>query len=224
LDGQEAVLLSDKYKFDLVLMDIQMPKMDGYEATTQIRSQSGPNQNIPIIALTASALVIEKDKAKLVGMDGVLTKPFTPDQLKHTLNKYLRNDFSNNTIKSETISMETIPIDKQLNQDILIEYFGNDKDFKKMVFETFVEDIDFQIDEFKSLFMEKQWENIAKLAHKMKPSFSMVGLKHTEQLLKSIESGIKTQGINDIIINQAETFISSFPEIFNLVKTELKNI
>lgn len=88
-DGHEAVELATKQHFDLILMDIQMPVMDGYEAAIQIRNSVNPNQNTPIIALTASVMAAEQSKAISVGMNGVLTKPFMPSQLEEVLSKYL---------------------------------------------------------------------------------------------------------------------------------------
>ena len=70
---------------DLVLMDLQMPEIDGYEATEMIRKQFPQLQKIPIIALTASATRDVKDKAIAAGLDDFVTKPFVPDKLKEVL-------------------------------------------------------------------------------------------------------------------------------------------
>ncbi|MFT5801943.1 MAG: CheY-like chemotaxis protein, partial [Nonlabens sp.] len=66
----------------LVLMDIQMPEMDGYRTTAEIRKNADPRKrDVPIIALTASAFLTEKDKAKLFGMNDHVGKPFGPEDL-----------------------------------------------------------------------------------------------------------------------------------------------
>lgn len=220
-DGREAVRISKLRKFDLILMDIQMPNLNGYEATVSIRSEFGPNQKTPIIALTASAMVIEKDKASDAGMNGVLTKPFTPDQLKRTLNKYLSKEIEKS---QENAKIEEVLIDNQINQAILIDYFGRDVDFKKVVFETFIEEIESQIEEFKVLLKDKKWSDLGELAHKMKPSFSMVGLQKTELLLKSIETGIIMGTITKEIESQIDVFLTNFPQTFILVKEEYNNL
>lgn len=81
-DGLEALEAFEHAYFDLVLMDIQMPKMDGYRATAEIRkSTDARKRDVPIIALTASAFLTEKEKAKLFGMNDHVGKPFGPEDL-----------------------------------------------------------------------------------------------------------------------------------------------
>ena len=78
----------DKYavgKYDVILMDIQMPQMDGYTATQKIREMDA---DIPIIALTASATLGNQDRAFLVGMNDYVTKPFNPKELFQKIAKY----------------------------------------------------------------------------------------------------------------------------------------
>ncbi len=81
-NGAEALEAFNNSYFDLVLMDIQMPVMDGYRATAEIRKSTDPRKrDVPIIALTASAFLTEKEKAKLFGMNDHVGKPFGPDDL-----------------------------------------------------------------------------------------------------------------------------------------------
>ncbi|MBT8218196.1 MAG: response regulator [Bacteroidia bacterium] len=81
-NGIEALEAHKTRFFDLILMDIQMPLMDGYKTTAEIRNNPDPQKSqVPIIALTASAFLSEKEKAKLFGMDDHLGKPFSPDEL-----------------------------------------------------------------------------------------------------------------------------------------------
>lgn len=81
-DGIEALEILKNRTFDLCLMDIQMPKMDGYRATAEIRKHVNPLvREIPVIALTASAFLSEREKAKLFGMNDHVGKPFAPEEL-----------------------------------------------------------------------------------------------------------------------------------------------
>ncbi len=81
-DGKVAALAAERGSFDCILMDCQMPVMDGYQATIRLRSQGA---SLPIIALTAHALVDERSKCLAVGMNDVLCKPISLDLLGETL-------------------------------------------------------------------------------------------------------------------------------------------
>ena len=88
-NGREGVEMAQNELFDLILMDIQMPEMDGYEATINIRNKANANQQTPIIALTASAMLTQKDKAFTIGMNDYVSKPFNPTQLLEKLSLFL---------------------------------------------------------------------------------------------------------------------------------------
>ena len=91
-NGQEAVELSSANHYDLILMDCQMPELDGYEATRAIRQHEraeSPTVRIPIIALTAHAMAGDREKCLAAGMDGHLSKPFTKHQLAEMLKDWL---------------------------------------------------------------------------------------------------------------------------------------
>ena len=90
-NGLEALDAFQTSYFDLVLMDIQMPKMDGYRATAEIRkSTDARKRDVPIIALTASAFLTEKEKAKLFGMNDHVGKPFGPEDLLDKISNSLK--------------------------------------------------------------------------------------------------------------------------------------
>lgn len=91
VNGREAVEMLSRQRFDLVLMDIQMPEMDGYEATAVIRDRSSPvlDHNVPIVALTAHAAPVFRDECLARGMDDYLSKPFSSAGLMEMLYKWL---------------------------------------------------------------------------------------------------------------------------------------
>lgn len=88
-DGAQGVQAADKLKYDLILMDVQMPVMDGFEATKNIRSGSGPNVLTPIVALTANAMQSDKNACLASGMDDFLTKPFSKTDLIEALHRQM---------------------------------------------------------------------------------------------------------------------------------------
>ena len=92
-DGAEAIALARKNDYEVILMDIQMPRVDGREATQQIRQMPG-HRRTPIIAMTANAFAKDKAQYLAAGMTACLIKPFNPDQLFAILLRALsRDDF-----------------------------------------------------------------------------------------------------------------------------------
>jgi CheY-like chemotaxis protein len=87
-NGIEAVKLATAKSYQAILMDCQMPKMDGYTATTQLRQHEHPGQHVPIIAMTAGALAEDKQRCLAACMDDYLSKPIDPEQLRAALNRW----------------------------------------------------------------------------------------------------------------------------------------
>jgi two-component system, sensor histidine kinase and response regulator len=89
-NGRQALEALEKERFDLILMDMQMPEMDGFETTAAIRQRESANgQHLPIVALTAHAMKGDSEKCLAAGMDGYLSKPIRPQELDAVLKHYL---------------------------------------------------------------------------------------------------------------------------------------
>jgi CheY-like chemotaxis protein len=89
-NGREALLALEREEFDLVLMDVQMPEMDGFEATSEIRSrEQTTGRHLPIIAMTAHAMKGDEEQCLRAGMDGYITKPIRPQELFRVIEQFL---------------------------------------------------------------------------------------------------------------------------------------
>jgi CheY-like chemotaxis protein len=89
-NGREALEALEKESFDLVLMDVQMPEMDGLAATVAIREkENGTNTHVPVVALTAHAMKGDRERCLTAGMDGYLSKPIRPPELDAILETYV---------------------------------------------------------------------------------------------------------------------------------------
>jgi PAS domain S-box-containing protein len=108
-NGREAVQMVHNHSFDLILMDCEMPEMDGYEATRAIRASEPPGQHIPIVALTAHAMKGDSERSAQVGMDDHLTKPISVKGLADIIRKWqvICDDRESEASSVDRISRET---------------------------------------------------------------------------------------------------------------------
>jgi len=203
-NGEMALKQAENEIFDLVLMDIQMPIMNGYETTKAIRKLSNANKDIPIIALTASALVDERKKVLEVGMNDHLSKPFSPDQLRTAV---------------EALILGTGKVKFQLDQSYFEEFYGDDDTFKNEMLQIFLKNIDDEMKQLKEAVVESNNEKVYQVAHKNKSSFLMAGLGQLEPILKQIEE-LASKNLNDYH-NLAEELFDSMPSAIESVKKEI---
>ena len=196
-NGKQAIKQLEKGEFDLILMDIQMPEMNGYEASRHIRKmKANANAAVPIIALTASALLDERKKALNSGMNEHLAKPFTPDQLYKVINQFIPE-------KKRICHAEQM--EHYINRNQLAALYGNDETFMKSMIRKFLSNTPEYIQLMKTYFYHRRWNDLEKVAHKCKPTFGMVGLSRIQDLVEQIEQqsrGLKNVSESERILKQ----------------------
>ena len=196
-----------------------MPVMDGYETTIRIRSmENNNNQDIPIIALTASALVDEKEKAIAAGMNFHLSKPFLPEQLLNIFDQLTLGELSEGQTTSNHFSFS-----EELDVQYLESFYLGDLDRAQLMFQIFLSNIDSEIDKLKQLFDSENWSELVTLAHRIKPNFVMVGLgKLTDQMLKIEQAGKEQDSIS--LRQLVPEFLRDFEATHQLVANELARL
>ncbi|MEZ5041047.1 MAG: response regulator [Saprospiraceae bacterium] len=219
-NGREAVEKAQQERFDLILMDISMPEMDGYEATIAIRNTKNPNQHTPIVALTASALVTKKEKAFQIGMTDYMPKPFKPMHLLQKIQNYIKPE---QTSLKEMEENTTFTFNDKLDVATLTVLYEDDLEYAADLFETFLDYTVKELEPLKALIEAEDWVNTKSLAHKLKPTFSMVGLPQLEAKMLEIELNAleqahkKTmQGLYEEVVESLNAFIPIIAE--DLVK------
>jgi len=137
-DGLAALAAWQTGHFDLILMDCQMPKMDGYEATRAIRKLEDGKRHIPIVALTAHAMKGDEDKCRAAGMDDYLTKPIDRGKLEGCLDRLLPSTGSTGLMQA--IGAEHAPLQLCIPVDwaALLESLDGDKEFARELVEAFI--------------------------------------------------------------------------------------
>ncbi|RFS14298.1 PAS domain S-box protein [Emticicia sp. C21] len=218
-DGKKAVELAQEQVFDIILMDIQMPNMDGYEATIHIRNTENPNQKTPIVALTASAMIDQKNRAMAVGMNDFISKPFTPNHLLGTIQEYLN---AKKAPAKEVVSSTGGKI--ELNRACLNEMYGDDKEYAADMFHTFLDEVVPDFGTLQSLINGTDWENLAKAVHKLKPTLAMVGLTELEKRMLDFEENIKQAPEKDALLKTWKNIFEDINQSLPLIQNELAKL
>ncbi len=202
-NGRIAVEMAQNQHFDLILMDIQMPEMDGIEATEIIRKL--PNTklaNIPIIALTANALKGDNHLYFQAGMNDYITKPYTEEKLYSVLSKFLPANSHASTTKVEVVKTgprilveEDTPLianqflDVQLYDLTMVRQIGKgNPDFIGKMVALFLDQLPNDIVKLKEHTEKEDWDALSKLAHRMKPSIEGMGIHSLKTIIRELET------------------------------------
>jgi CheY-like chemotaxis protein len=201
-NGQVALGKLRSGNIDLILMDIQMPVMDGFEATKAIRFGDEQTKNVPIIALTANATPKILERCIASGMNDHLAKPFTPEELFRILGKYL-------DIKSES-SKQNDSIFQIKFTSVDLSFLGkvsnNDSAFVKDVISSFVTSTPLMLNNIQLAKSTSDTTMIARNIHKIKPSLTMLGLSKTKELADYLEVELAGKNLTDYVKQGVDKF------------------
>jgi signal transduction histidine kinase/CheY-like chemotaxis protein len=166
-NGQQAVELAQRESFDLILMDVQMPVMGGFDATRIIRERERESpRHIPIVALTARAMKGDREQCLAAGMDSYLTKPFRAEEL------YAMVDALG--VPHATPASPSVSVDASVS-DAILERFLGDRDLLCVVAQTFVERVPVLLDELDDAVTRRDAEGVHQAAHSLKGSVGNFG-------------------------------------------------
>ncbi|MDX1348967.1 MAG: PAS domain S-box protein [Putridiphycobacter sp.] len=207
-NGQEAIDLLDRCTFDIVLMDVRMPVMDGIRATEFIRKER--RNKVPIIALTANALKGDNESCLKAGMNDYISKPFQQEELLAVLIKYGRTDES--PVQLELSEEETTSINESLiDLTKLSITTNNDQKFMQKMVELFVADTPEQIDAIELAVSDSNWDEVSRIAHKIKPSIDYVAVENLQNAVRQIEANPANYGPKrmTVFINQIRQLVAA---------------
>ena len=188
--------------FDLVLLDIRMPRMDGFEVLRIIRGEL--QLTMPVIVLTASVLQNEKGKCIELGANDYMSKPFTRKQLETTLTNYLGPTPAQDSL----LKVEELP---HFTFDNLL-ILDNKETIRKLI-DQYRETVPATLEELQLLAVISDWQAIAKRVHKLKSSLSIIYIEDLYSILSEIELDIKEKEQYDNVpqlIEQALSIIRSW--------------
>ncbi|MGK7395274.1 MAG: PAS domain S-box protein [Candidatus Cyclobacteriaceae bacterium M3_2C_046] len=205
-DGQEAVNLFKQKKPDLVFMDIQMPVMNGYDATKAIRQLAG--NEIPIIALTAGTVKGEADKCKNAGMDDYVTKPVVQATLHKVLKKWLPQTV---TVEKQPEELPCMPEDGDktvhFDQELLYEKLKHDTNLMITIVQKTVNFLDKSVKDLEKNYQQNQLNDLRELVHTLKGTSGNVCLIQLNLLATRLMEQIaeeKMDQIPDLLVQIAQ--------------------
>lgn len=224
-NGLEILDLLMKNEYDIILMDLHMPEMDGYETTETIRDLTDESKkNIPIVALTAAAIKGEKEKCLAVGMNDYISKPFEPEDLftKISQNISLTGDSFMQLKKQAPKTQPEIQTDiyTYVNLNYLNSIGQGDTKFQNDLISIFKEQMPKLNEQLKKALNEKDYQELSAVAHKAKSSVAMLGIEVLKQKMEQLEIKAK-------MMEETETYsnlVADFDKISALVLLEIKDL
>ncbi|MGD0367809.1 MAG: PAS domain S-box protein [Acidobacteriaceae bacterium] len=184
-NGAEAVEALQHGNHDLVLMDCAMPVMDGYEATHRIRASA--HAQIPIVALTASAMAPDRERCLAEGMDDYLAKPVELPRLAKTLARWVSQSGSGETAPTprETAGARTVPV---FDADSLMRRLMGDRNLAGVILKAFLEDAPLQLNQLRARLAEQDAPGVRLYSHALKGAAANVGGEVLRQAAYAIEN------------------------------------
>jgi CheY-like chemotaxis protein len=229
-NGQEALDKLAQGEYDIVLMDCQMPVMDGYQATQLLRRREGSNHHIVVIGMTAYAMQGDREKCLEAGMDDYLSKPVMIKDLKVMLERWsfvVKRDSHKQKSKSEdqtSIAPASDPVDWTHLQEISMA----DPAFQLELVKGFVKDGKSFLSEAKQALAAQDWITLANKAHQIKGASASVAVQSMSEIALNLDERAKDQNLEgasklvaqlEQILEQVEASVYGYEQACNSVQS-----
>ena len=192
-NGKHALEIFEGENFDLVLMDLSMPVMDGFETSLHIRRDfEFPKRDVPVLAFTASAMIESRDRIYECGMNDYISKPVKPQELYKKILKLAgkvspEGEREGNSTATHTAVKGEPGHFKYIRLDYLDELTGGDSELVDEMLRLFYDNTPPVLEKLALLYEEKNWDEMKKVAHKFKPTLSYVGIHELDGVVPQLE-------------------------------------
>ncbi|MGZ4090146.1 MAG: response regulator, partial [Bacteroidia bacterium] len=215
-NGKIAVETLEKQNFDLVLMDLQMPEMNGYEATRYIRDTL--KSDIPIIALTADVTTTDVEKCRAAGMNDYLSKPIDDTLLYTKILKYVDKPVPAKKI-TEPQNNNEVTGQRVTNLEYLKQHSKGNPEMMKQMIRIYLDETPKLIETMKQSIDNMDWDSLMKAAHSIIPTFSIMGINEEyEEMAKKIKEHAAKKEESSLI----NTLLTRIEEVCSRAVKELE--
>jgi len=196
-NGTEALSMLEVQKCDLILMDIQMPEMDGLTATRRIREKERIcGSHVPIIAMTAHALKGDRERCLEAGMDAYIAKPISARELEQTIADLTgRKHRPPTTLPSGTDDVSGQPLERGWDHARMVEQLGGDEELLHKVIEIFVKEGPEKLARLRHAISQQDSDTVAKEAHSLKGELGYLGVSAVSQKARALEEMGRTRDL-----------------------------
>ncbi|NUN08384.1 MAG: PAS domain S-box protein [Ignavibacteriaceae bacterium] len=230
VNGRKCIGLLQEQNYDVVLMDLGMPEMDGYEAVRFIRNNlSDPVKDIPVIALTASALLDVKHKVLDAGMNDYVSKPFKPQELVQKILKVLGLlTVIDIPEEPEAPDENKVSAYKFVDVAILDDTCAGDSEFAVELITNFFESTADRFAEIENALASGKMDDLVRILHKVKSPFGYLGMRQITQMLDQMEkeagAGAPVNELNLRIAQVADIWESAKIELLDVLEMHRRNL
>lgn len=226
-NGIEAInALGEPGKYHLILMDVQMPVMDGLTATGMIRNLENAYSRIPVIALTAHALSGDREKCISAGMDDYITKPIRNDELIGAIDRHLRIDYTH-LLSAEPELVHSAVEEKSGAMVFDRAHFGaislDNPEFQKDLMQTFIQDCGRRVEHLHQAIEERNSHVIIAESHTIKGSAFSIGAMQLGELAKEIEEQARGNNSSEKLTVLGERLKTGFHHLAKEVRDLTEN-
>lgn len=193
MNGEQAVRAFSQYDYDLILMDVQMPEVDGFAATKMIRAMKEPKNKVPIIAITAHALIGDREKCIESGMDEYVPKPMVARHIIKLIDHFLKVDYSDSNKSGDNTNNSRVFDFERLKQISL-----GDAMFEKDLLGDYLADAEHKLLVLREQLIASDVKKIVDTAHTLKGSSYSVGAKLVGDEALGIELSARNNDIGNI--------------------------
>ncbi|MBZ0199822.1 MAG: response regulator, partial [Ignavibacteriaceae bacterium] len=215
-NGKEAVESARTIHYDIILMDILMPEVDGYEATKIITEEFSADTRPRIIAMTANAMQGDREKCLEAGMDDYVSKPIRVDELQKKLEQW------GSIIYEEKEAVYSAIIDKKLAPRLIDEkkisfltdlQTEDDMVFFSELLDIYIDDLPKSLSNIKDAIEKNDPKKLQFYAHRLKGSSVTLGIEKVSDLCHTIETAARAEVIDDAVKKDTEELLSEFEEL-----------